>query len=84
MAKSSAHDYTGSKIVPVRIPDSMLVQIQVVLDRQAKYRHEGPMALGEFIKYCVAEVLAKPARSKACRIRKMAKKERHDGYGETI
>lgn len=72
MAKSETQNYRGSKIVTVRIPEDMLTEITSVLHRQEKHRHDGPMSVGEYIKYCVAEVLGKRARGKLSRDRRKA------------
>ena len=61
--------YDGSKIVPVRIPDALLVEIQAAMSRVEYTREDGPHTMASWIREAIQAKLGTQRRAKAQRAR---------------
>lgn len=66
---------SGSKIVPVRFPEPMLLALQVAMDKANETRKDEPYDMSSFIRHAVSEKLAKlhRGRRKSTRQKALAK-----------
>ena len=59
----------GSRIVPVRVPDELLVRLSAAVERSARTRFDGPWSVSEFVRSAIEDKLQHMERSRRSRKR---------------